>query len=323
AIPYAGNALTIWLRGDFAVGDATLTRFYSLHTAFMPVMVIGFLVLMHLTALHRVGSNNPKGIDPDKKGAHVVPFAPYYITKDMWFIAFVFTVFFYFVFFKPDFFLEPLNNEPANSLKTPLHIAAQCGYDDVAGVLLENSADVNAGDMLGCTPLHLAASIGHESMVELLIKNGADVNAKDANGLTPLHLAALYGNNQAVKILIRNDADVNATVTNDGTTPLHCAVSSMDIKSVRLLLDAGADPNAENKTKETPLSLAQAVREDARAGVILRLLEMASKRRASASVGSLDPDRKYRMVQNLHSASGMEFPRHQRNPQRIHLKLVA
>lgn len=125
AIPLVGPKLTVWLRGDFAVGDATLTRFFSLHTTLIPIAVIGGLVFLHLTALHRVGSGNPDGVDLDKKGPDVVPFAPYYITKDIWFIALVFTVFFYFVFFRPDFFLEPVNNEPANPLKTPLHIVPE------------------------------------------------------------------------------------------------------------------------------------------------------------------------------------------------------
>ncbi len=125
AIPVIGPGLTIWIRGDFAVGDATLTRFYSLHTTFIPIAVIGFLIIMHLTALHRVGSNNPAGVDLNKKGPNMVPFHPYYTTKDLWFISLVFTIFLYFVFFKPDFFLEPVNNEPSNPLRTPLHIVPE------------------------------------------------------------------------------------------------------------------------------------------------------------------------------------------------------
>lgn len=125
AIPVVGPELTIWLRGDFAVGDATLTRFFSFHTTLLPLGIIGILLVMHLTALHRVGSGNPTGVDFDKKGKNVIPFAPYFVTKDLWFISLVFTLFFYFVFFQPDFFLEPLNNEQANPLQTPLHIVPE------------------------------------------------------------------------------------------------------------------------------------------------------------------------------------------------------
>lgn len=125
AIPFAGSGLTVWLRGDFAVGDATLTRFFSLHTTFIPLGVIAALLVLHLSALHRAGSNNPDGRDIDKKSDDMVPFAPYFITKDLWFIALFFTIFLWFVFFRPDFFLEPVNNEPANPLKTPLHIVPE------------------------------------------------------------------------------------------------------------------------------------------------------------------------------------------------------
>ncbi len=125
AIPVVGSKFVIWLRGDFAVGNATLGRFFSFHTTLIPIAVLGLLVVLHLTALHRVGSNNPAGIDLDKKGSKVIPFAPYFVTKDLWFISLVFTVYFYFVFFKPDFFLEPINNLPANPFQTPLHIVPE------------------------------------------------------------------------------------------------------------------------------------------------------------------------------------------------------
>lgn len=125
AIPFVGSGLTVWLRGDFAVGDATLTRFFSLHTTLIPLGVIAALLVLHLSALHRVGSNNPDGREIDKKSDDMVPFAPYFITKDLWFISLFFTIFLWFVFFRPDFFLEPVNNEPANPLKTPLHIVPE------------------------------------------------------------------------------------------------------------------------------------------------------------------------------------------------------
>lgn len=119
AIPFIGADFVIWLRGDFAVGNPTLGRFFALHTTLIPIGVIGLLVVMHLTALHRVGSSNPAGIDLDKKGPAVIPFAPYFITKDLWFISLFFIPYLYIVFFHPDLFLEPINSEPANALVTP------------------------------------------------------------------------------------------------------------------------------------------------------------------------------------------------------------
>ena len=125
AIPFIGADFVVWLRGDFAIGNPTLGRFFSLHTTLIPLGVIGLLVVMHLTALHRVGSGNPAGIDLDKKGPAVIPFAPYYMTKDLWFISLFFTLYLYVVFFQPDFFLEPINSEPANPLVTPNDIVPE------------------------------------------------------------------------------------------------------------------------------------------------------------------------------------------------------
>ncbi|MHB9098718.1 MAG: cytochrome b [Syntrophales bacterium] len=125
AIPFIGADFVVWLRGDFAIGDPTLGRFFSLHTTIIPLGVIGLLVVMHLTALHRVGSGNPAGIDLDKKGPAVIPFAPRYITKDLWFVSLFFALYLYVVFFQPDFFLEPINSEPANALVTPNDIVPE------------------------------------------------------------------------------------------------------------------------------------------------------------------------------------------------------
>lgn len=157
AIPVVGSDLTIWLRGDFAVGDATLTRFFSLHTTFIPIAVIGLLVVLHLTALHKVGSGNPDGVDLDKKGPDVVPFSPYYITKDLWFIALVVTFFFYFVFFSPDSFLEPVNNEPANPLKTPLHIVPEWYFLPFYAILRSIPDKLGGVAAMGLSILILAA----------------------------------------------------------------------------------------------------------------------------------------------------------------------
>ncbi len=124
-IPVVGPGLTAWIRGDFAMGDATLTRFFALHTTFIPVAVIGSLIAFHLIALRMTGSNNPEGVDFDKKWPLSVPFYPYYVAKDLWFISLYAMVFLYVVFFDPRMFLEPVNNEPANPLETPLNIVAE------------------------------------------------------------------------------------------------------------------------------------------------------------------------------------------------------
>ena len=95
--------------------------------------------------------------------------------------------------------------------QTPLHVAASKGHKDVAKLLMDYKADVNARKKYGDTPLHYAAH-GHKDVVELLLANKADVNAKDNIGYTPLHEAARNGCKDVVELLLANKADVNAKV---------------------------------------------------------------------------------------------------------------
>lgn len=130
AIPFVGETLSLWIRGDFVVSDITLNRFFSLHVIAMPLAICG-LVFLHIIALHEVGSNNPDGVEIKKnKGADGkpldgIPFHPYYTVKDcVGAIAFL-MVFFAVVFFAPEFggwFLEHNNFVPADPLVTPEHI---------------------------------------------------------------------------------------------------------------------------------------------------------------------------------------------------------
>lgn len=129
-IPWVGETLTIWLRGDYAVGNATLMRFFALHVIGLPLIVIG-LVYVHIVALHHVGSNNPQGIDInqhlDSRGKPVdgIPFHPYYTFKDSMAVLIFLCIFFAIVFFVPEgggYFIDSLNYAPANSLSTPEQI---------------------------------------------------------------------------------------------------------------------------------------------------------------------------------------------------------
>ncbi|PWF22126.1 cytochrome b [Corticimicrobacter populi] len=131
AIPFIGPELSIWIRGDYVVGDATLNRFFSLHVIAVPLVLIG-LIVAHIIALHEVGSNNPDGIEikkvKDKYGrpADGIPFHPYYTVHDILGVAGFLIVFFAIVFFAPEmggYFLEYNNFIPADPLKTPPHIA--------------------------------------------------------------------------------------------------------------------------------------------------------------------------------------------------------
>ena len=118
ATPFIGDKVVIWLRGDFAVGDATLTRFFALHFLF-PFIIAGAVVI-HLVALHTVKSSNPSGINLADKDN--IPFHPYFTIKDMYGLGVYLIIFFTLVFFFPHFFIEPNNNIPANPMQTPPHI---------------------------------------------------------------------------------------------------------------------------------------------------------------------------------------------------------
>jgi ubiquinol-cytochrome c reductase cytochrome b subunit len=131
AIPVIGDDLSLWIRGDYVVSDATLNRFFAFHVIAVPLVLV-MLVFMHIVALHEVGSNNPDGIDikkhKDKNGIPLdgIPFHPYYTVKDIAGVA-VFLIFFATViFYVPEmggYFLEHANFIPADSMKTPEHIA--------------------------------------------------------------------------------------------------------------------------------------------------------------------------------------------------------
>jgi ubiquinol-cytochrome c reductase cytochrome b subunit len=131
AIPVIGPDLSVVIRGDFVVSDATLNRFFSFHVIAVPLILIG-LVAAHIVALHEVGSNNPDGVEIKKKkdanGIPLdgIPFHPYYTVKDIMGVVGFLIVFTTIVFFAPEgggYFLEFNNFIPADPLKTPPHIA--------------------------------------------------------------------------------------------------------------------------------------------------------------------------------------------------------
>jgi len=120
AVPFVGPSIVQWLWGGFAVGNATLNRFFSLHYLF-PFVILG-LVIGHLILLHQTGNNNPIGNNSD---IDKIPFYPYCYVKDL-FVFFIFSLFFsYIVFFFPNELGHPDNYIPANSLVTPPHIVPE------------------------------------------------------------------------------------------------------------------------------------------------------------------------------------------------------
>jgi ubiquinol-cytochrome c reductase cytochrome b subunit len=132
SIPFIGPDISLWLRGDYTVSDATLNRFFAFHVIALPLVLLG-LVVAHLIALHEVGSNNPDGIEiKNKKDPKTkipldgIPFHPYYTVKDLVGVSVFLIVFSAIIFFAPEmggYFLEANNFIPADPLKTPPHIA--------------------------------------------------------------------------------------------------------------------------------------------------------------------------------------------------------
>lgn len=131
AIPYFGEDIVTWIRGDYLISGITLNRFFALHVVALPIILLA-LVVLHLLALHEVGSNNPDGVDikkhKDENGVPLdgVAFHPYYTVHDLQAIGVFLFIFCGVIFFMPEmggYFLEFANFEEANSLKTPEHIA--------------------------------------------------------------------------------------------------------------------------------------------------------------------------------------------------------
>jgi ubiquinol-cytochrome c reductase cytochrome b subunit len=117
-----GDSIVHWLWGGFSVDNPTLNRFFVLHYLF-PFLIVG-VVMLHLVALHRFGSNNPLGIDRTKP-TDSVPFHPYYTVKDFFGLSVYLLIFAGVIFFVPNFFGEPDNYTPANPLVTPPHIVPE------------------------------------------------------------------------------------------------------------------------------------------------------------------------------------------------------
>jgi ubiquinol-cytochrome c reductase cytochrome b subunit len=128
AIPGVGTALQEWLLGGFAIGNATLNRFFSLH--YLLPFVIAGLVGVHIWAFHTTGNNNPTGVEVRRTSkaeveADTVPFWPYYVVKDLFALAVIMMIFFAIVGFMPNYLGDPDNYIQANPLATPAHIVPE------------------------------------------------------------------------------------------------------------------------------------------------------------------------------------------------------
>ncbi|WP_304208085.1 cytochrome bc complex cytochrome b subunit [Helicobacter canis] len=132
-IPLIGDDVVEWIRGNYIVADATLTRFFMLHVVLLPVVIM-LLIAFHFYSLRFPHVNNQDGEEIDfeaeakkyqegkKKDAKVIPFWPVFMSKDIFVVCAFMALFFYLVCYHFDFAMDPVNFDPADSLKTPPHI---------------------------------------------------------------------------------------------------------------------------------------------------------------------------------------------------------
>lgn len=126
SIPYIGGWLQMIMRGGSGISGDTLGRFLSFHVTLIFILILAMIVF-HILYLHKVGSNNPDGIEiHDKEDEnHVpldgIPFHPYFSVKDLFGFGVFLTFFAWILFYEPSFFhifLERTMSTPANPLKS-------------------------------------------------------------------------------------------------------------------------------------------------------------------------------------------------------------
>lgn len=125
AFPVVGDPIVTWLWGGFSVDNPTLNRFYAFHFT-LPFVLLA-VVILHVAALHIVGSNNPTGIEPQGRD-ETLPFHPYVTIKDLFAFCVFLLVLCVFVFFAPTYWGHPDNYIPANPMVTPSHIVPEWYY---------------------------------------------------------------------------------------------------------------------------------------------------------------------------------------------------
>jgi ubiquinol-cytochrome c reductase cytochrome b subunit len=158
-IPLIGDELVIWIRGNYVVSDATLTRFFALHVFVLP-MVIMATIGIHFYALRIPHVNNQDGDDidyeaearkfkaGDKKNSKVMPFWPTFIAEDLFILGIFMVFFFYLTFYHFGFAMDPINFIPADSMKTPPHIYPEWyflwSYEVLRGFFFSSDAGLAA-----------------------------------------------------------------------------------------------------------------------------------------------------------------------------------
>lgn len=117
AIPYIGIEIVQWIWGGFAIDNATLNRFFTIHFV-LPFIVVAFIII-HLIFLHQTGSNNPLGLNSN---LDKIPFHPFFTIKDLIGVLITIITLTFIVLLYPNLLGDVENFIPANPLVTPIHI---------------------------------------------------------------------------------------------------------------------------------------------------------------------------------------------------------
>lgn len=142
------------------------------------------------------------------------------------------------------------------SLVHPLHLATQFHYPAVVSLLLAHGAAVDATNSRGQTPLWLAAESGYADIAEQLLEGGADpLLGDDRFSDSPIYVAAMHGYLDVVKLMVSKGVDVNYQNPRTGETPLWVAAMDSRVEVLEFLLSEGADPNIANGKGEKPIQM--------------------------------------------------------------------
>lgn len=143
---------------------------------------------------------------------------------------------------------------------TPLHKAAWSGQKEIVALLLDRGVDVDLKKKGAATPLYDAAFRGHGEIVGLLLARGArpDGFAPDS---TPLHGAVVMDETEVMEQLLKAGANPDAC-SPGGQSPLFVAAREGRAGAAGVLIAHGADVNRQDRSGNTPLSIARQFGQD-------------------------------------------------------------